>query len=282
MRPLPFKRLAITIGFFAIFCLGILLMDARNLLDPLRSGLGTVLNPVVTELQSIGRPGEPTAPLEVQLATVQAENNALREENMLMQGQLDEQAVLLQTMQIQSEYTDRQTLPARVLGTDPDGLQQKIIINRGSNDGVKVGMAVTVANKKDPGSDKATGIVFIGQVIEVEENRSTVLLITDATASVGARMYNSRADGILYGNGRSSDMLTLKRVNKSVSPIENEWIMTSDLFESETALVPGNIPIGWIVGDPIENAQTGELEFTVHPAADFNDLDTVWIVVPNE
>lgn len=268
MRQLPFKRLALAIGFFAIFCLGVMLMDSRSLFDPLRSGLGVVLNPIVTELQSIGQPGEPTDPIEVQLATAEAERDQLRSENMLLQGQLDEQAILLQTMQIQSDYTDRQVLPARVLGTDPSGLQQKIIINRGSNDGVQEGMAVTDGN------------YFIGQVTDVEENRSSVLLITDANASVGARMYNSRADGILYGNGRTTTNLTLRHINRSVVPVESEWIMTSDLFESETAQVPGNIPIGWIVGEPTVNAQTDQTEFTVHPAADFNNLENVWIVVP--
>lgn len=270
MRPLPFKRLAMAIGFFAIFCLGVLLMDARSLFDPLRSGLGVVLNPVITELQNIGRPPEPTDPIEVQLATAEAERDALRAENMLLQGQLDEQEVLLQTLQIQSDYTDRQVLPARILGTDPSGLQQKVIINRGSNDGVREGMAVI------------DGTHFIGQVVDVEENRSSVLLITDANASVGARMYNSRADGILYGNGRANPNLTLRHINRSVNPVENEWIMTSDLFESETAQVPGNIPIGWVVEEPVENAQTGELEFTIAPAADFGNLENVWIVVPND
>lgn len=268
MRQIPFKRLAMAIGFFAIFCLGVLLMDARSLLDPLRSGLGVVLNPVVTQLQSVGRPEAPTDPLEVQLATAEAERDELRAENMLLQGQLDEQEVLLQTLQIQSDYTDREVLPARILGTDPSGLQQKVIINRGTADGVREGMAVI------------DGTYFIGQVIEVEEHRASVLLITDANASVGARMYNSRADGILYGNGRANTNLTLRHINRSVEPVESEWIMTSDLFESETAQVPGNIPIGWVTGEPMENAQTGELEFTVVPAADFDELENVWIVVP--
>lgn len=268
MRHLPFKRLAISIGFFAIFCLGVMLMDARSLLDPLRSGLGVVLNPIITELQDIGQPAEPGDPVEVQLATAEAERDALRAENMLLQGQLDEQAVLLQTMQIQSDYTDREVLPARVLGTDPSGLQQKIIINRGSADGVREGMAVI------------DGTHFIGQVTDVEEHRSSVLLITDSNASVGARMYNSRADGILYGNGRTNPNLTLRHINRAVEPAENEWIMTSDLFESETAQVPGNIPIGWIVGEPTVNAQTDQMEFTVQPAADFDNLENVWIVVP--
>ena len=268
MRQLPFKRLAMAIGFFAIFCLGVLLMDARSLLDPLRSGLGVVLNPVVTELQSVGRPEKSTDPLEIQLATAEAERDQLRAENMLLQGQLDEQEVLLQTLQIQSDYTDREVLPARILGTDPSGLQQKVIINRGTNDGVREGMAVI------------DGTHFIGQVTSVEEHRSEVLLITDANASVGARMYNSRADGILYGNGRANTHLTLRHINRSVEPVDSEWIMTSDLFETETAQVPGNIPIGWVTGEPVENAQTGELEFTIVPAADFDDLENVWIVVP--
>lgn len=270
MRQLPFKRLAMAIGFFIIFCLGVLVMDARTLLDPLRSGFAVVLNPVVTQLQGVGRPAAPSDPLEVQLATVEAERDQLLADNMLLQGQLDEQAVLLQTLQIQSDYTDRQVLPARILGTDPTGLQQKVIINRGSADGVREGMAVI------------DGTHFVGQVVDVEENRSEVLLITDANASVGARMYNSRADGILYGNGRANPNLTLRHINRSVDPVENEWIMTSDLFESETAQVPGNIPIGWVVGEPSVNAQTDELEFTIAPAADFSDLENVWIVVPND
>lgn len=277
MRQLPFKRLAIAIGFFTVFCVGIMLMDARSLFDPLRSGLGEVLNPVVTQLQSFGRPQEPSEPVEMQLATAEAERDQLRAENMLMQGQLDEQAVLLQTLQIQSDYTDREVLPAKVLGTDPSGLQQKIIINRGSADGVREGMAVAAAS-----DDEGRGIVFIGQVVEVEEHRSEVLLIIDSNASVGARMYNSRADGILYGNGRSNPNLTLRHINRSVEPVEAEWIMTSDLFESETAQVPGNIPIGWVVGEPNVNAQTDDLEFTIRPAADFTNLENVWIVVPNE
>lgn len=271
MRQLPFKRLATTIGFFAIFCLGILLMDARDLLDPLRSGLGEVLNPAVTRLQNVGRPSEPTDPIEVQLATAVAERDSLRAENMLLQGQIDEYAVLEQTMQIQSDYTDRQTLPARVLGTDPNGLQQTLIINRGSSDGVHEGMAVIDHQK-----------IFVGQIIKVEEHRSTVLMITDANASVGARMYESRADGIIYGNGRTSPYLTLRHINKSVTPVENEWIMTSDLFESETARVPGNIPIGFVVGEPQVNAQTDQLEFSIQPEFDRDNLENVWIVVPND
>lgn len=270
MRQLPFKRLAMAIGFFAIFCLGVLLMDARSLFDPLRSGLGVVLNPVVTELQSIGRPDEPSDPLEVQLATAEAERDDLRAENMLLQGQLDEQEVLLQTLQIQSDYTDREVLPARILGTDPSGLQQKVIINRGTADGVREGMAVI------------DGTYFVGQVIEVEEHRSSVLLIIDANASVGARMYEGRADGIIYGNGRTNPNLTLRHITRNVSSGEVDWVMTSDLFESETAQVPGNIPIGWTVGEPTENVQTNELEFTIAPAADFGDLENLWIVVPHD
>lgn len=271
MRQLPFKRLATAIGFFALFCIGILLMDAGNLLDPLRSGLGEVLNPTITRLQAIGRPAPPSEPLEVQLATAQAEIADLRAENMLLQGQLDEFAVIEQTMQIQSDYTDRQTLPARVLGTDPNGLQQTLQINRGSADGVREGMAVIDHQK-----------IFVGQIITVEEHRSTVLMITDSNASVGARMYESRADGIIYGNGRLSPYLTLKRINRAVNPVQNEWVMTSDLFESETARVPGNIPIGFIVGDPIVNAQTDQLEFTVQPEFDRDNLENVWIVVPHD
>jgi rod shape-determining protein MreC len=264
------KRVLTTLGMFALLCIVILMMDRRALLDPLREGLGEVFNPVVTRFEEIGRPDPSDSELAQQLATAQVENDSLRAENAQMRGQLEEAAVWQEQAGFVSERPDLTPLPARVQGRDPSGTQQIIIIGRGSSDGVRVGMAVT-----DPYN-------YVGQIVEVEENRSKVLLITDPSASVGAVLLETRGDGVVYGTRSSNGVLSMQHVAKDVVPGDQEWVVTSDLSESTTAQIPSHIPIGVVVGKPELNAQNDQLEIMVQPAADFQNLETVWIVVPND
>lgn len=270
MTAVPRKRVLVSLGFFALLCLVVFVMDRRDLLDPVREGLAEALNPVVTRFEEIGQPALSDSELELQLATAQAENDALRAENAQLRGQLEEASIWQEQAGFVSERPDLTPLAARVQGRDPNGTQQIIIINQGSSDGVRVGMAVT-----DPHN-------YVGQVVEVEENRSKVLLITDPSASVGAVLYDSRGDGIVYGTRSVEGLLIMRHVDKSVSPAEQEWIMTSDLSESTTAQIPPYLPIGIVIGEPRLNAQSDQLEITVQPAADFDNLETVWVVVEND
>lgn len=270
MKTLPRKRVFVSLGMFALLCLVIIVMDRRALLDPVREGMAEVVNPVVTRFEEIGQPALSDSELERQLATAQAEVDSLRAENARLNGELESLAVLREQVRIEGERADLSFLDARVLGRDPNGVQQILIINRGSDDGLRVGMAVV-----DPD-------YYVGQIVEVEANRSKVLLITDPSASVGAVLYDSRGDGVVYGTRSTDGLLVMQHVDKDVTPAEREWIMTSDLSESTTAQIPPNILIGIVIGEPRLNAQSDQLEITVQPAADFRNLETVWIVVAND
>jgi rod shape-determining protein MreC len=270
MTSVPLKRVLTTLGMFALLCIVILIMDRRALLDPLREGMGEVFNPVVTRFEEIGRPAPSDSELAVQLATAQAEVDSLRSENARLTGELESLETLREQVRIEGERPDLSYLDSRVVGRDPNGVQQILILDRGSADGLRVGMAVV-----DPD-------YYVGQIVEVEENRSKVLLITDPNASVGAVLLQTRGDGVVYGTRSSNSVLSMQHVAKDVVPKEQEWIVTSDLSESATAQIPSHIPIGFVIGEPQLNAQNDQLEITVQPAADFQNLETVWIVVPND
>lgn len=270
MNNVPTKRVLMSLGMFALLCVVILIMDRRALLDPLREGMGEVLSPVVTRFEEIGQPAASDSALEAQLATAQAEVDSLRAENARLTGELQDLEVLREQVRIEGERPDLSFLDANVMNRDPNGAQRILVLNRGSADGIRVGMAVT-----DPD-------YYVGQIVEVEENRSKVLLITDPTASVGAALYDSAGDGVVYGTRSPNNLLIMQHVDKDVTPQEQEWVMTSDLSESSTAQIPSNILIGIVIGEPQLNAQSDQLEITVQPAADFQNLDTVWIVVPND
>jgi len=270
MTALPPRRVLFSLGVFALVCLVILVMDRRALLDPVREGIAEAINPVVTRFEEIGQPELSDSEAATALATAQAENDSLRAENARMKAELESLEVLREQVRIEGERPDLSFLSAKVIGRDPNGVQQILIIDRGSNDGLRVGMAVV-----DPD-------YYVGQIVEVEANRAKVLLITDPTASVGAVLYDSRGDGIVYGTRNMGGVLVMQHVSKEVTPAEQEWIMTSDLSESTTAQIPPNILIGIVIGEPRLNAQSDQLEITVQPAADFRNLDTVWVVVEND
>lgn len=270
MTTVPIRRVLISLGLFALLCLVVLIMDRRALLDPLREGMGEVFQPVVTRFEEIGRAEPDDSALASQLATAQAENGALRAENAQLIGQLEEARVLQEQAGFQQERPDLTPLAANVLGRDPSGTQQIIIIDRGSTDGLRVGMAVV------------NPYYYVGQVVEVEENRAKVLLITDPSASVGAVLLDSRGDGVVYGTRSSSNVLSMQHVDKAVTPQDQEWIVTSDVSESATAQIPSHLPIGVVVGEPQLNAQSDQLEIMVQSPVDFEKLETVWIVVAND
>ncbi|NDC39180.1 MAG: rod shape-determining protein MreC, partial [Proteobacteria bacterium] len=81
---------------------------------------------------------------------------------------------------------------ARVLAYDPSNWVQSITVNRGSGDGVQIGMAAMTSE----------GIV--GQVTAVGLTSAKILLITDHSSGVDAVIQDSRARGIVEGAGRKN------------------------------------------------------------------------------
>lgn len=270
MKTIPRKRTLVSLGMFALLCVVIIFMDRRSLLDPVREGMAEAFEPVITRFEEIGRAAPSDSEMATQLATAQAEVDSLRAENARLKGELESLSTLRDQVRIEGERPDLSFLAADVIGRDPNGIQDVLILNRGSEDGLRVGMAVV-----DPD-------YYVGQLVEVEAHRSKVLLITDPSASVGAVLNDSRGDGVVYGTRSADNLLVMQHVDKDVTPVEQEWIRTSDLSESSTAQVPSHLLIGIVIGEPRLNAQRDQLEITVQPAADFQNLDTVWIVVAND
>jgi rod shape-determining protein MreC len=269
MTTMPLRRVGMTLLLFIVLSVGLLLLDRQNALDPLRDGLGQLLAPVSRTFERVGRTSVSESDLQRQLDEVTAERDRLKAENSQLKANQTELEALREQQRIQQVRPDITYLGARVIGRDPSGAQMYIVIDKGHADGLREGMAVV-----DPD-------FYVGQVTEVEENRAKVLLISDQSASVGAMLEDSRADGIVYGRFQSGGLLMMEHVDKDVQPKPQEWVVTSDVATSETAQVPASIPIGIVVGDPALNAQNDQLEITIQPAADLQNLETVWIAVPN-
>ena len=114
-----------------------------------------------------------------------------------------------------------------ILDVDLDPFRQRIVLDAGSDEGVRIGQALI-----DSGG-------VLGQVIEVGPRRSTALLITDPDHAVPVQVARSGLRTIAYGTGHS-DRLLLPNVPQSGDIRRGDLLISSGLG--------GRFPAGFPVG----------------------------------
>ena len=190
------------------------------------------------------------------------ELDSLKIENYLYQEMLAANQRLQQLLQFRN-MSDQPVLAAQVIGRDPTGWFQSVIIDKGKNSGIKLNMPVV----------NAEGVV--GKLVSVSNNYSKVLLIIDQNSSVDCIIQRSRDDGIL--KGLSSGVCKLDYVLKSSDVHVGDVVVTSGLG----GIFPKGIPVGEVtdVEDP-----PGELfkDVRIRPAVDFSKLEELLIILKED
>jgi rod shape-determining protein MreC len=118
---------------------------------------------------------------------------------------------------------------APVLDIDLDPTRQRLVLDAGSGDGVRVGQVVIDAG----------GVV--GQVIAVTPMHSTALLLTDPDHAVPVAVLRNGVRLVAYGTGRS-DRLALASIPLSSDVKVGDVVVTSGLGER----FPAGFPVGTI------------------------------------
>lgn len=198
-----------------------------------------------------------------------AENTELRERIAELEGQVarndgavNELAALREQLGIRF-VADVETVVAEVAtGPFSNFDDNTVQLNRGSRDGVAVGMPIVTA----------AGLA--GRVVEVTEENCVGQLITDPDLTIGVRLAgtNNLASG--HGTGPNNPFVVDKAV-ELVDPVEvGETVLTSGLASSR---FPPDVPIGWVLDVArSQSDQTQKLE--VRFAVDFDRLDVVQIM----
>jgi rod shape-determining protein MreC len=149
---------------------------------------------------------------------------------------------------------------AAVIGRDSSPFLRYVIINRGSNDGIRQGMPVV------------TNQGLVGRVDAVISGASRVQLITDPSSLVSVFLQNSEADAIMKGS--VSGELTLEMLSQDAKVQEGDVVLTSGLG--------GEYPPDLLIGQ-VGNVRKRESdlfqEATVQPVVDFSRLEIVLVIV---
>ena len=191
--------------------------------------------------------------LQTQLDALERENEELRE----IQG---EHQILQDIFNRVSQSPELRRQTANVIAYDTSPAVRSIIIDKGSDDGLRVGMPV----------ESPRGL--IGRIFRTTQNSSQVVLITDNASAIPVRLGTSRATGSLKGRGATGDLI-VDWIDLKFQVELGEVVLTSGLGGD----FPQDIVIGRVV-QVIRNEADLFQQAIVQPATDFDTLEIVLVV----
>jgi rod shape-determining protein MreC len=246
---------------------GLLVLALGGYLTPLTS---SVLAPVLSvqnwistrfqTFQDFFNAPSDLARLRQRNAELEAEVTRLQTEIIALQQQVTETEILTALLDFARAQPESTYRAAAVIGVDPSPFLKYVMINRGSDDGLRRGMPVV--------SDQG----LVGRIAAVTANAARVQLITDPASFVNVRIQPSGADALMVG-GITSE-ITLDLIPQDINVEAGNLVLTSGLG--------GNYPPDILVGQLTSVREQATALFqagAVQPVVDFERLEIVLVIL---
>ena len=230
---------------------------ARDVFAPIQSAVSHATRPVTDLFNGA-----------FQYRQLKDDNARLRAQLALVRAQQIQDQYLLQTNKDLNDLLkldfvgDIPTVAARVVAGAESNFQLTIVIDRGSAAGVLKGMPVVA------------GQGLVGRIVAVSAHQSTVLLLTDPSASVGIEFAPSNAVGVASGQG-SASALAVTLVDPTASTPVGTVAVTSGLAGSP---YPRGVPVGK-VASAVPEAGVRSHVVTLSPVVDLSRLSYVDVLI---
>lgn len=179
----------------------------------------------VTSIGSIPRLLTENADLQHEVARLNVEQSQLR----MLEYENEDLRRLLKFIPRQSA----DLVAAEVLSRSRDGWWQTLRLNKGSEEGIEANMAVISMDG------------LIGKTVAVSRNTADVLLLSDPTCRVSARLLRSGSFGMVNGRGPSWQgqvFCRMEFIHKNDELKAGDEVVSSGLG----GVFPPNIPIGYV------------------------------------
>jgi len=246
-------------GLIALALGGFLTPLSRILLNPLvavQTWVSTrylAIQELVSAPQDVTRLRQRNAELEAEVARLQTQIIELQE-------QLSETNVLSALVDFARANPENSYQAAAVIARDPSPFLQYVIINRGSDDGLRRGMPVVTQQG------------LIGRIAAVTAGAARVQLITDPVSTVNVRLEPSGAQAILQG--QLTGEITLDMIPQDANVQAGDLVLTSGLGGG----YPANILIGQV--SSIRSVDQDIFQrANVQPVADFSKINIVLVII---
>ena len=262
------------IGYAGVLAATLVMMavSANPFVVELQRGIGFAFRPVQSAIDGFGHGLSSIATAIGEIDQLRLENEALRAENERIKEeaqQADEikrqNEVLTGLLQLRTGF-DYHTVAAAVIARDSSEVQQRVVLDRGTADGVQVGNVVI-----------SSGGALIGRVIDAGSTTSMVQLISDSGSTVIGQLLTSVATGEVSGQLPGS--LVMENIDSAVNVGLGEEVVTAgiELAGGVRSPYPKGLVIGSVVDvrrDANEVVQTAFLE----PAADLEHLEFALVI----
>lgn len=270
------RRRAISYAGVLAATLVMMAVSANPLVVNLQQGIGYAFRPVTSAISGFGHGLTSIAAAIGEIDHLRLENEALRAENQRIREeaqQADEirrqNEVLTGLLQLRNGF-EYETAAAAVIARDSSEVQQRVVIDRGTDDGIQVGNVVI-----------SSGGALVGRIVAAAATTSTVQLISDSGSTVIGQLLTSVATGEVSGQLPGS--LLMENIDAGVNVTLGEEVLTAgiELASGVRSPYPKGLVIGTVIDvrrDANEVVQTAFLE----PAADLGHLEFALVILDYE
>lgn len=200
------------------------------------------------------------ARLRQENAQLQAELAALQSQVIELQQQVTEVEILSALLDFARAQPENEYQAASVIFRDPRPFQKYVVINVGSDNGIRAGMPVV----------NTEGLV--GRVDAVISNAARVQLITDSVSSVSVSIQPEDTEAVLRGSVTGT--LSLQLIPQEAALEPGNLILTSGLG----GLYPPNVLVGQVAS--VRSSATALFqEAAVQPVVDFSRIEIVLVIL---
>jgi len=222
---------------YALLSLGLLYVDQRaGWSERLRYWLQASAYPLQVAIHSPAAAWKALSGGLATRSTLQADNQQLRERVRALElAQLRSQALEQENASLRGLHDAlpplvTRWLVAEVIGSESALLRQRLVINKGTHDGVHVNQAVV----------DGTGVM--GQVMHVGPFSAEVILVTDAEHALPVQVVRNQLRTIAVGSGSGELLLKFLAVNSDVQG--GDLLVSSGLG----GVFPAGFPVARITG----------------------------------
>ena len=200
-----------------------------------------------------------------------AENQRLKEQLLMQEftlqklGHLEAENKRLNDLLNATNLVDDRGVLAQITGESADPFIKRVLINKGSQEGVYVGQPVLDA------------FGLMGQVVEVEPYSSWVLLITDPQHSTPVQINRNGNRAIASGTQDSLHRLMLNNISDTFDVVVGDTLVTSGFG----GRFPAGYPVG-VVNGVVHDPGEPFAIVTVEPTAQLENTRNVLLVFNEE
>lgn len=270
------NKLAVTIIVLSVAFFGIIMYTVNNeQKDAISNGAGSVVNPLQKIVYGANNKLKNFVDFLLNFSEVKEENKELTKENIELENKLleynklkEENERFREVFKLTEAKDNYTYVGTNIIGKSGGNFLNGYIIDKGENHGIIKDMVVI--------SDKG----LVGQVSSTGSNWSIVESLVSPNIAVSVMTDKIRGSvGILkgYKDKKNNNIVEIENIPLDSTIKEGDVVMTSGLGE----IYPKEVRIGEVISVETDNVKVMKTA-KVKPYVDFDNLEELFIVIPNE